>query len=322
MAAPAARNESNVTYIFGSVAPMPVIEGHPKSEKDVTSLKKDGAPKKAVGNNKKKGVSSRVEHIHPNDVPKILNYLMENELWYAYLEFVLELNTARRVIDILNLKWGQLIDVNTGKVKERFETKEKKTSKLATPFINKYARDAIELFIRKVKVDPAKNNYGEKVFLQIGGNYAGRTISSSAILKQLKKAAASCGITYNVGTHSARKTFGMLTRNLHPGDPNAMQVLQEILNHSDEKTTRNYIGLTDEVMHQYYDDIGSFCMEYGSGEKEFKPDGKTVVAIEYSDLRTLLTNAYTMGQKNTSASMEEAMAAIQKLLDEAESMIK
>ena len=71
----------------------------------------------------------------------------------------------------------------------------------------------------------------------------------------LKKAAQAVGITYNVGTHSLRKTFGYWQLKAHQNDAIFLCHLQEMFNHATPKVTLRYCGLEDENMEQYYNDV-------------------------------------------------------------------
>ena len=117
--------------------------------------------------------------------------------------------------------------------------------------------------------------------------------------KNIKKAATACGITYNVATHSPRKTFGMMNRMLHPGDYDSMEILQTIYNHSDAKTTKHYIGLTKQKIDAYYNDMGTFFDDYITGDKEFTTVSSTpIISIDANDLRDVLKAAYEAGKTN------------------------
>lgn len=99
------------------------------------------------------------------------------------------------------------------------------------------------------------------------GTHPGKVITRGGCLTAIKRAAEDCKISYNVGTHSARKSFGANAMMLHPADPNNLETVQVILNHSDSKTTTNYIGLTKQKVDTYYDDNGTFFKDYITGDK-------------------------------------------------------
>lgn len=291
------------------VMPFPnqVIAFTPKPE---PKLKKDGTPKKTQCN-KKKGRKSEVFPFQIEDMKKMIAYFAEHQMWQCYLIFVMSCNMARRIGDTLSLTWEHIFHPETGKMRaDLLEIVEDKTDKLANPRINSACRKAIELYIEKTGLNPAENDYKGYVFMQTSGNYKGNVLTADGYRKAMKKAAVAVGIEYNVGTHSPRKTFGMLSRMLHPGDYDSMELLQTIYNHSDSKTTKHYIGLTKQKVDAYYDDMGTFFDDYVTGDKTYEGVADTpIVSLDTNDLRDIITAAYKAGQDN--AGNADAMVHIE-----------
>ena len=280
-------------------------------------------PEKPKGqSNKKKGRKSEVYPFQLEDMKKMLDYYKEKEMWNHYLAFTLGCNMARRAGDTLGLTWEHFYNPQTGKLRDEIlEIVEDKTDKLANPRINSACREAINLYIEKTGVDVTKNNYKELVFLQLSGTHKGKPLSYDGYRKALKKAALAVGITYNVGTHSTRKTFGMISRMLHPNDYDSMELLQTIYNHSDTKTTKSYIGLTKQKVDQYYDDFGTFFDDYVVGDKEYEGvSDKPVVSIEVSDLRDVIKMAYF--KDRTDADAMQAVESINEIMGIIEGLVK
>lgn len=263
------------------------------------------APKRA--NNKKKGMKSEVMPFEVEDIKKILVYFEENKRWTHYLLFTIGCNMARRVGDTLSLTWEHIFDPATGRFRnDILEIVEDKTDKLANPKINQAVRDAVKRYIAETGCDVTANGYKNPVFLQLSGTHKGNVITSDGYRKALKLAAKAVGIEYNVGTHSPRKTFGMVSRMLHPNDYDSMELLQTIYNHSDTKTTKHYIGLTKKKVDQYYDDMGTFFGDYITGNKQYnKKLDKPTITLEWSDLRDVLATLTN--------NADELMAAIDLL---------
>ena len=298
-----------------------VIEFVPSKEQ---KLKKDGTPKN-VSCNKKKGKKSEVYPFQIEDMKKMIEYFADNEMWQCYLIFVVSCNMARRIGDTLSLTWEHIFNPETGKMRtDLLEIVEDKTDKLANPRINSACRKAIELYIEKTGLNPSENDYKGYVFMQTSGNYKGNVITADGYRKAMKKAAVAVGIEYNVGTHSPRKTFGMMSRMLHPGDYDSMELLQTIYNHSDSKTTKHYIGLTKQKVDSYYDDMGNFFDDYITGDKTYADVSATpIVSLDTSDLRDIIKAAYKAGQDN--AGVADPMAhidAINEIMAMIESLSK
>lgn len=252
---------------------------------------------------------------------KIIKYFKENKKWEHYLIFVMSCNMARRIGDTLLLTWKHIFNPYTGKLRvDLLEITEDKTDKLANPRINSAVRAAIELYLKETGVNPADNDYNNYVFIQTCGNFKGRVLTSDGYRKSLNKAADAVGIEYNIGTHSPRKTFGMISRMLHPGDYDSMELLQTIYNHSDTKTTKHYIGLTKQKTDKYYDDMGTFFDEYVTGDKTYTEVAKTpIVSLDTNDLRNLIKAAYKAGVENADntdpVAHIEAINEITKMID-------
>lgn len=293
------------------------------SNPKVVCIVKQEQPK--CSTNKKKGRKSEVYAYELEDAKRMLNYFKDNDKWIHYLLLTFGCNMARRIGDTLALKWSNLYNPETGKIRsDILEISEDKTDKLANPRINKAVRDAIELYIVNTKCNPASNNYDEYVFLQLSGTHRGTILTESGHLKALKRAAKELDIEYNIGTHSARKFFGKMNRMLHPGDYDSMEILQTIYNHSDTKTTKHYIGLTKQKVDKYYDDMGEFYSDYIVGNKEYKQVAdKPVVSLDTNDLRDIVKAAYEAGRDN--GNNHDAMVhveAITSIMDMVEQLAK
>lgn len=106
--------------------------------------------------------------------------------------------------------------------------------------------------------------------------------------RKLKEAAKHIGIEYPIGTHSPRKTLGMLMKLSHPNDPYAMDVIQSIFGHSDAKITMAYIGLSEERKRQYFNDLSETIEKIESGETDVLTKNSPVVTIKNEDIREIL----------------------------------
>ena len=71
-------------------------------------------------------------------------------------------------------------------------------------------------------------------------------VPTSAYQKAFKQTAREVGITYNVNTHSTRKTFGYWSRQIHPHDLDSLEILRQIYVHATQAMTADYIGITAE----------------------------------------------------------------------------
>lgn len=268
---------------------------------------------------------SEVYPFSPEDSAKIVQYFIQNEKWIHLLAFTFGYNTGRRAGDYLGFTWEQIYNPSTGKFRSDISGfKEEKTGKYAVVHINSALKSVIELYLEKTKCDPAKNHYAEPVFKQLCGTHPGSVLTIDGHRKALKKAAANLGIEYNVGTHSARKSFGADSRMLHPDDYDSIETLQTIFNHSSSKITNRYIGLTKTNTDNYYNDIGDFYSEYIlSGKKYEGIESQPIITIHSSDLKDVLISAYETGKENSQS--EDPMVhakAIARILQKIEEVSK
>lgn len=300
-------------FVDGNVIRILPEESSPK-------LRKDGSPK-LVKSNKQKGRKSEVYALDVADIKKITTYFADNGKWIHYLAFVLSCNLARRASDTLRLRWEHFFDPKTGDFRRDMDDfEEMKTDKMANPHINSAVRGAINKYIEMTGCDPAENEYKNDVFIQLSGNYKGKPLCYGAYMKALKQAGEAVGVAYNIGTHSPRKTFGAISRMLHPNDYDSMELLQSVFNHSSTKITKHYIGLTKQKVDEYYDDMGNFFDKYITGSDEFVAEAAApIVTIEASDLRDVIAAAYNAGRMNEGAkdpmSHLEAINEIMKMVD-------
>lgn len=106
--------------------------------------------------------------------------------------------------------------------------------------------------------------------------------------KQLVLAAKEVGIKYPVSTHSTRKTFGRITKIIHPNDIYCMQTLQDMFEHATEEQTRDYIGISKEKKREFYYDIGDVIQRVANGEEEIIINNSPIVSLSHEDIRKVL----------------------------------
>lgn len=131
--------------------------------------------------------------------------------------------------------------------------------------------------------------------------------------KEFVKAAKEVGITYNVSTHTLRKSFGMWSKKLHPYDPDCLTMLQNIFNHSDIQTTTHYIGLTSEKKIQYFNDIGDFVNNVESGNMSEIIKNSPVISLKSTDLREIIKSAIQSSEENEIDKFNRIMEMVDNL---------
>lgn len=261
-------------------------------------LTRFGVPKKTRSNSYK----GQGRMVYPfktqKELQDMINYFLDKNQYVYYLLFVVGINMARRIGDTLELRWKNFYFPN-GRIRTRIEEiSEEKTDKLASPYINEAVIKAIKYYVEMTGVDPSDNDYQGYIFK---GLVKGTHISDEAYRVNLKLAAEACGIKQNIASHSTRKTFGYWTRQLHPQDNDSMILLRQIYNHSSTTTTETYIGLTDEKVEKYYNDMGDFFSNYVMDNKEFvTKSSENAITIDQNTLRDIIKMVYQDGANNAS----------------------
>ena len=131
--------------------------------------------------------------------------------------------------------------------------------------------------------------------------------------KVFKKAADSAGITYSVSCHSLRKSLGYWSKIIHPDDPNCIQILMDIYNHSSEVITNRYIGLTEERKRVYFNDFGDMLKNVENGNTDIMINNSPVVSLRQDDLRKIITFAIQNTSKGDIELFNEVMDMVDKL---------
>ena len=112
--------------------------------------------------------------------------------------------------------------------------------------------------------------------------------------KKLVKAVKENNITYQISTHSLRKSFGYWIYKIHPYDPDCLLSLQRLFNHADIQTTMHYIGLTAEKDRQYVKDLGDMFKNLMDGNTDYVLKNMPVFAMKTDDFNKIILNVIKM----------------------------
>jgi site-specific recombinase XerD len=179
-----------------------------------------------------------------NIMKDIYNYLQNKKLFGVkknrdYVMVKIGCNFGLRIGDILNLRADDFKDKKYLKIKEK-KLKEKKNNKTRIMKINKKMDKIIHSYIKENKIE----NY---LFTSRGSCKPITRQQAWRILKDIER-------KFNLdklGTHSLKKTYGYHFLNKY----NDLEMLQKIFNHSDISDTLRYIGITQEKMDFYSDNL-------------------------------------------------------------------
>ena len=172
-------------------------------------------------------------------VQAMKNYLKGKNI-RDYALFVVGLNLALRITDLLSINWEDVLD-NKGKFKT-IKIIEGKTEKKRTLKLNKEAQKALEELLKEIGIKTPKG----PVFRSRNGNKPITRQMASIILKE---AAEAVGINEEINTHSLRKTWGYHAwkAGFNPA------VIMETLNHSNLAVTKRYLGITQQDVNDLYE---------------------------------------------------------------------
>lgn len=194
-----------------------------------------------MANDKMKKGSKTVDPIKSKrEIQAVKNYLSGKNL-RDYTIFVVGINSALRVSDIVKLKW-QDVFYEIGELKKEIRLIEKKTSKQKVFPINQSMKKALlEYFEYADK--PSDDKYIFKS--RQGGN---SPLSVKMAWRIFKDVQDNVKLSTHIGTHSMRKTFCFMA--WKQGVP--IETLMKILNHGSQSVTKRYIGITQEEINDVY----------------------------------------------------------------------
>lgn len=170
------------------------------------------------------------------DIEIIKEYYLKRRQYRNYALFVVGINTALRISDLLSLEWGDVFDFQKEAWVTYVKVKEKKTGKQNVIFLNQNARQALELYRTAAGAVDGQdkifcNNRNRRVAIMRTQAYA-----------VIRRACSDSGIEGKISCHSLRKTFGY-----HAWKRNVPEVmLMNIFNHSSFAITRCYLGIEQD----------------------------------------------------------------------------
>ena len=172
---------------------------------------------------------------------KMKKFLRQKSGVYELL-FVMGINTALRIGDLLSMSIADVTDTN-GNVLEVICLQEHKTGKQKRLPVNESLKKTLSGYL--IEHPGFKRN--EPLFISRKGS----VLSRSQAWRVLKAAGKSVGLQ-NIGTHSLRKTFGY---HVYIKSGRDIGVVQRLLNHSVPKITLKYIGIDKEKMDNMYKEL-------------------------------------------------------------------
>jgi len=188
-----------------------------------------------------KGQKTTASYLEWNELTQLIRKLQRDKEYKFCLLLSIGCFTGLRISDILKLHWSQILN------KDVLELTEKKTKKYRSIKLNKDLQQIIEQCYELMK----SPNNEELVFLN---RFKTKAINVQWVkLKQIF-------IDYKIktdgcSTHSMRKTFGRFIWQVNNHSEKSLLLLSEIFNHSSIITTKRYLGIRIEEIHNVYDQL-------------------------------------------------------------------
>lgn len=161
-----------------------------------------------------------------------------------YTLFVVGINVALRISDLLALTWADLLSDNKRTFKS-INLREGKTKKKRKIELNKASQKALSELLETLD-DCELNDYIFK-----SRESSNKPITRQQALNILKDGANAVGIEDNVGTHTLRKTWGYHAwkQGFSPA------LIMETLNHSNLNMTKRYLGIRQDDINALYEGL-------------------------------------------------------------------
>jgi integrase len=174
-------------------------------------------------------------------IAQIKNRLRGQRRYRDLLLFVIGINTALRISDLLQLRIGHFID-DQKRIRHRFWIKEQKRNKRQEVVINQSIREALGEYLEAyhgIAVDA--ENF---VFFNTKTNGYSEPIKRGQAWKLIGSICNDVGMRRNYGTHSLRKTWGYHARR----EGVDLALIMHKLNHESIAYTKRYLGITDDEL--------------------------------------------------------------------------
>ena len=174
-------------------------------------------------------------------IAQIKNQLRGQRQYRDLLLFVIGINTALRISDLLELRIEHFLDDNQ-KIRHRFWIKEQKRGKRQEVVVNNSIREVLEEYLTAYPAITLDRNHF--IFFNSKANSFKQPIRRGQAWKVITSICQQVGLRGNFGTHSLRKTWGYHAR-MQGVD---LALIMHKLNHESIAYTKRYLGITDDEL--------------------------------------------------------------------------
>jgi len=174
-------------------------------------------------------------------IAQIKNQLRGQRRYRDLLLFVVGINTALRISDLLELRVEHFLD-DQKRIKRRFWIKEQKRGKRQEVVVNDSIQEALdEYLVVYPHISSANDHF---IFFNTRANSYMQPIRRGQAWKVITTICQQVGLQGNFGTHSLRKTWGYHAR-MQGVD---LALIMHKLNHESIAYTKRYLGITDDEL--------------------------------------------------------------------------
>jgi integrase len=174
-------------------------------------------------------------------IAQIKNLLRGQQRYRDLLLFVVGINSALRISDLLTLRIGHFLDQQSC-INHRFEIHEQKRGKRHEVVINNSIQEALEEYLKAYPgIEESPDHF---VFFNTKTNNFTEPIKRGQAWKVITSICQEVGLRGNYGTHSLRKTWGYHAR-MQGVD---LALIMHKLNHESIAYTKRYLGITDQEL--------------------------------------------------------------------------
>ena len=174
-------------------------------------------------------------------IAQIKNQLRGQHRYRDLLLFVVGINTALRISDLLALRVEHFLDDHQ-RIKQRFWIKERKRGKRQEVVVNNSIQETLdEYFIAYPEIAGEHDHF---IFFNTKANRFIKPIRRGQAWKIITTICQQVGLRGNFGTHSLRKTWGYHAR-MQGVD---LALIMHKLNHESIAYTKRYLGITDDEL--------------------------------------------------------------------------
>lgn len=155
--------------------------------------------------------------------------------------FVVGINVALRISDLLKLTWADILNENRKSFRS-IKIIEGKTKKKRDIQLNKTSQKALRELLDSL------DTYGMDDYVFKSREGENKPLTRQQALNILKDSSKAVGVKENVGTHTLRKTWGYHAwkKGFSPA------LIMETLNHSNLSMTKRYLGIRQDEINNLY----------------------------------------------------------------------